>query len=122
MVDKNISVIVIIAMFFLTACMNSKDDYDYNSNVQPIYTVDYIEEDIENVLTYIINGERYKNLVTVYGRSNNARCDSYYKVLTNDEDITFEKADKRFFGSYLPLIEDFRIVEYGLIVAAGSEH
>lgn len=64
---------------------------------------------------YRVEGRDYQYKVKVSGRSNNAKYDSYYIVLTNTENITFDEIDKQFWSSTVDTDRDFYIVEYGLI-------
>ena len=48
-------------------------------------------------------------------RSENAKYDSYYVVLTSNANVSFEDVDRGFGGSYLTSQRGVIIVEYGLI-------
>jgi len=107
--------LTVIVLSFFVGCTNAKNNSDYD-NAPPVFAVDYVEAETKNGVVFIIDEQYFKYRVTVFGRSNNAAHDRYYIVLTNDENITFQTVDRRFWGSYLPLVEDFRIVEHGLIM------
>lgn len=79
------------------------------------YKLDYnvSSEDGQNI--YRLNGHEYPFLIRLTGRSENAKYDSYYVVLTSNADLSFEDVDVEFWGSYLSSTRDFVIVEYGLI-------
>lgn len=90
------------------------DSSDNNKDLMG-YKIDYkvSSEDGQNI--YRVNGQDYPFLIRLTGRSENAKYDSYYVVLTNNDELSFEDVDVKFWGSSLTLTEDFVIVEYGLI-------
>lgn len=56
-----------------------------------------------------------RKIIELYNyRSENAKYDSYYVVLTSNANLSFEDVDRGFGGSYFTL-EGGIIVEYGLI-------
>jgi hypothetical protein len=98
-------------LFFFTGCQRIE-----TKNHQLLgYSVEYQEKVIEGIIFYEKNGKNYRYCVTVSGRSNNAAYDSYYKVLTDDESITFDSIDRRFFGSTYSPFENYCVVEFGLL-------
>lgn len=74
---------------------------------------DYIEKEENGITRYQVGENSFDYRIKVTGRSNNAAEDSYYIVLTNDETITFQMVDERFWSSETPKEEDFVIVEFG---------
>jgi ssDNA-binding replication factor A large subunit len=139
MTRTTILAVIIMAIFFITACAisshkrYSEEDFyrqdiaDENGNVsQTVYSTpagweegdtaklgEYTEK-IENGITrYQVGENSFDYRIKVTGRSNNAAEDSYYIVLTNDETITFQMVDERFWSSETPKEEDFVIVEFG---------
>ncbi|MGN1185231.1 MAG: hypothetical protein ACI4R7_08375 [Oliverpabstia sp.] len=57
-----------------------------------------------------------RKIIELYNyRSENAKYDSYYVVLTSNANLSFEDVDRGFGGSYLISQRGVIIVEYGLI-------
>ena len=63
------------------------------------------------------NGITYRYLLTLTGRSPNAVCDFWYTVLSNNENLTFERVNESLFTSNL---ERFFDKEEAVIVACGT--
>jgi hypothetical protein len=76
---------------------------------------DYIEKEENGITRYQVGENSFNYRIKVTGRSNNARDESYYIVLTNDETITFQTVDERFWSSEIPKGNDFVIVEFGVL-------
>ncbi len=55
----------------------------------------------------------YQFRLELDGRMPNAEADSYYVVLTDNENLTFEDVSKSLYGS---LLEDSKIMEGSIIV------
>lgn len=111
---KKIKVLFLCLLaLILTGCGNI-DSSENNKDLLG-YKLDYnvSSEDGQNI--YQVNGCEYPFLIRLTGRSENAKYDSYYMILTNDADLSFEDVDVEFWGSYSSLTKDFVIVEYGLI-------
>ena len=55
------------------------------------YKIDYKTNRVDSSETgeniYEVNGQNYSFLIRLTGRSNNAKHDSYYVVLTNNSDV-----------------------------------
>lgn len=98
-------IFLLATLIIFTGCVKSNDSIGYK--------LEY--EFLETEGKYSINGVEYNFVKRVSGRSKNAKYDSYYVVLTNNDDLTFEAADSRFWGSSLSSDSDFVIVECGLI-------
>lgn len=79
------------------------------------YKIDYMISSKDGQNIYQVNGQDYPFLIRLTGRSENAKYDSYYVVLTSNADLSFKDVDAKFWGSYMTSTEDFVIVEYGLI-------
>lgn len=82
------------------------------------YRVEYVEDNENGETFYKVEDEIYQYRITVFGRSNNAKYESYYVVLTNEEDLTFDTVDKQFWGSDMSKWGAYHIVEQGSIVNA----
>ena len=59
------------------------------------------------------NGVTYQFRLELRGRMPNAESDSYYAVLTDNKNLTFEDVSKSLYGS---LLEDSKIMEGSIIV------
>lgn len=79
------------------------------------YKLEYESLEVDGVKKYRINGDEYPFVKRVSGRSENAKYNSYYVVLTSDAHLTFEDVDSQFWGSNLSSDIEFIIVEYGLV-------
>lgn len=97
----------------LTGCGHS--DSSENNKDLTGYKIDYVVLNEDEETIYRVNGQDYPFLMRLTGKSENAKYDSYYVVLTSNNDLSFEDVDVKFWGSYLGTAEDFVIVEYGLI-------
>ena len=64
------------------------------------------------------NGIDYLYLRTLWGRSHNASCDSWFTVLTNDADLTFERVNESMISSSS---ESWLAPEDTIILAMGVE-
>ncbi len=106
---KNIFIVVILIVILIGGCSNNDDEKSTSYQME----YDVIETGDGSTL-YQIDGKKYENLLEVSGRSNSAECDSYYIVLSNDSNITFEDVDKRFWSSSTTEETDFYIIEYGI--------
>lgn len=89
----------------LTSCATSKQE---NAQQQEI-----VREETELLNTPEMMNYKYR--VKLTGKSNNAKCKSYYTVLTNDESLTFETVDRKFWSSSIEDKNDFCIVEHGVL-------
>jgi len=63
--------------------------------------------------TWKCDDRTYQFRLELTGRMPNAESDSYYVVLTDNENLTFEDVSKSLFGS---LLEDSKIMEGSIIV------
>lgn len=103
----------LLTALILTGCGNVNIDEKNEDLIG--YKLSYEISDKEGEVMYQVNGYEYSFLKRLTGRSQNAKFDSYYVVLTSDDNLTFEDVDRRFWSSYLASASDFVIVEYGLI-------
>lgn len=97
--------VLLICSMVLTGCATSKQE-----NTQ--------KQEIVREETSLINAPEmmnYKYCVKLTGKSNNAKCKSYYTVLTNDKSLTFETVDRKFWSSSTENTNDFYIVEQGIV-------
>ncbi|MCL2051623.1 MAG: hypothetical protein FWG91_07850 [Lachnospiraceae bacterium] len=108
---KKIITLFIIISVILAGCSGKPKENEMLIG----YALDYIEKSNNGITTYKINDKEYKYRIIVIGRSNNAKYESYYIVLSNEENISFEILDRRFWSSSMPLQEEFIIIEFGLI-------
>ena len=103
-------IVFLLVLITVIACSNNE------SNEKSEDLTGYkIEYEVLGENAYKVNEQEYLFQKRVSGRSENAMYDSYYIVLSNNSDLTFEEIDERFWGSNLSLDEEFIIVEYGLI-------
>lgn len=79
------------------------------------YKLDYETIEKDGTTYYRSGGKEYLFLQTVTGKSPNAKKESYYVILCNNQETTFENVDESFWGSDLNKDVDFVIVEYGLV-------
>lgn len=106
-------IIIVFLIIILTACRKEEAVVETEKLIG--YQIEYQVIDKENNSVYEVGGKEYNYLQTLEGRSQNAAYECYYIVVTNQENITFEDVDRRFFGSEYSLSKDFCIIEYGLI-------
>lgn len=107
------AVCMILIIVLLGACRTTKNEDKGGSQIG--YQLEYESTEENGVVHYHVDNQSYTYLLRLSGRSKNAAYDSYYVVLTNDEHITFQDVDERFWESSLPSEESFRIIEYGMI-------
>ena len=111
---RKTSIIIVFLIIMLTGCRKEEDVVETEKLIG--YQIEYEVIDRENKHIYAVGGKEYSYLQTLQGRSQNAAYECYYIVVTNQENITFEDVDRKFFGSDYSLLNDFCIVEYGLIM------
>lgn len=112
-------ILCILCLLTLTLTGCGYGNSNENNKDMTGYKIDYKTNRVDSGETgeniYEVNGQNYSFLIRLTGRSENAKYDSYYVVLTNNSDLSFEDVDIKFWGSHLTSEEDFVIVEYGLI-------
>lgn len=112
MKDKKYYVLAVLSLLLLTTMgCTHKENKDDKLEEHVGYKMEYEESGDK----YLFDGNEYSYKRKVTGRSNNAAKDSYYIILTNDDELTFNDVDQRLWGSDLPSDEEFVIVEYALI-------
>lgn len=79
------------------------------------YQKEYETYEVDSQLRYKAENQEYQYRLRLTDRSNNAVSDSYYVVLSNDETLSFEEVDNRFWSSTYTGNDKFCIVEYGII-------
>ena len=94
----------------LTGCGKTDIVKTYEKSEDAGITVTYYE--IDNG-TWKCDGVTYQFRLELRGRMPNAESDSYYTVLTDNKNLTFEDVSKSLYGS---LLEDSKIMEGSIIV------
>lgn len=110
--EKIICIGCLLAFIFIGCGHNSSSEKNKDLTG---YKIDYIVSSKDGKKVYQVNGHDYLSLIRLRGRSPNAKYDSYYVVLTNNEELSFEAVDLRFWSSDLTSEADFVIVESGMI-------
>ena len=111
---RNIIIIVailVISLLIMRVVITNIPFVNNEGNDASIMQMDNVIYDGEN---YVFDGTVYNFRIQVQGRSNNAKCDSYYVILTNNENISFSEVDKAFWSSKMPNTKrEFAIIGYG---------
>lgn len=94
----------------LTGCGKTDIVRTYEKSEDAGITAAYYE--IDNG-TWKCDGVTYSFRLELSGRMPNAESDSYYTVLTDNKNLTFEDVSKSLYGS---LLEDSKIMEGSIIV------
>ena len=94
----------------LTGCGKTDIVKTYEKSENAGITATYYE--IDNG-TWKCDGVTYQFRLELSGRMPNAESDSYYAVLTDNKNLTFEDVSKSLYGS---LLEDSKIMEGSIIV------
>lgn len=108
---KTVKFACLLTALILTGCGNTAANEKSEDLIG--YKLEYEILDKDGETIYRMNDHEYSFSKKLTGRSPNAVSDSYYVVLTNDDDLTYEDVDKRFWSSYSHSDDDFIIVEWG---------
>lgn len=96
---KGLGFILILCFVFLVGCGEKKEVASYEAG----FGGGTYYENEDGTWTY--NGVNYKYCLELTGRSPNAAKDSYFKVLTNYDDLTFEIVSMSLYSSNMDDIE-----------------
>lgn len=108
---KGLGFILILCFVFLVGCNEKETD---NAYVGPITATETEKEyQVNEDGTWSYAGVNYKYCLELTGRSPNAAKDSYFKVLTNNKDLTFEIVSLSLYSSNM---DDIKKMEGSVIV------
>ena len=107
---RKILVALVFCALLFTGCGKSDIAKTYNQSEKDGILMTYYEM---NDGTWQCDDISYQFRLELDGRMPNAEADSYYVVLTDNENLTFEDVSKSLYGS---LLEDSKIMEGSIIV------
>ena len=107
---RKILVALVFCVLLFTGCGKSDIAKTYNQSEKDGILITYYEM---NDGTWQCDDISYQFRLELDGRMPNAEADSYYVVLTDNENLTFEDVSKSLYGS---LLEDSKIMEGSIIV------
>ena len=107
---RKILVALVFCVLVVTGCGKSDIAKTYNQSEKDGILMTYYEM---NDGTWQCDDISYQFRLELDGRMPNAEADSYYVVLTDNENLTFEDVSKSLYGS---LLEDSKIMEGSIIV------
>ena len=107
---KKILTVLTLCTLVVTGCGKSDIAKTYNQSEKDGILMTYYEM---NDGTWQCDDISYQFRLELDGRMPNAEADSYYVVLTDNENLTFEDVSKSLYGS---LLEDSKIMEGSIIV------
>lgn len=109
-VNNMLLVITILFIFFLMGCAEKANIITYNASEEDHILKTYYEMEDG---TWKCDDVSYKYRLELTGRMLNAEQDSYYVVLTDNNNLTFEDVSKSLYGS---LIKDSEIMRGSVMV------
>lgn len=107
---KRTLIMIVLLLVLLIGCGKTDIAKIYEKSENDGIIATYYEM---NNGTWKCDDRTYQFRLELTGRMPNAESDSYYVVLTDNENLTFEDVSKSLFGS---LLEDSKIMEGSIIV------
>ncbi|MCX4380094.1 MAG: hypothetical protein OSJ61_28740 [Lachnospiraceae bacterium] len=107
---KRTLIMIVLLLVLLIGCGKTDITKTYEKSENDGIIATYYEM---NNGTWKCDDRTYQFRLELTGRMPNAESDSYYVVLTDNENLTFEDVSKSLFGS---LLEDSKIMEGSIIV------
>lgn len=107
---KRTLIVIVLLPVLLIGCEKTDIAKTYEKSENDGIIATYYEM---NNGTWKCDDRTYQFRLELTGRMPNAESDSYYVVLTDNENLTFEDVSKSLFGS---LLEDSKIMESSIIV------
>ena len=107
---KKILMVLVLSTVLFTGCKKSDIAKTYIQDEKDGILITYYEM---NDGTWKCEDRTYQFRLELDGRMPNAETDSYYIVLTDNENLTFEEVSKSLYSS---LLEDIKVMEDFIIV------